>query len=168
MADIGKSTSAHSIQQTQSGRDNERLLRNWGNWLSSIDHPGPSGYGVQPMFREYVAGYRLSSGRMSPENPDKAARLDRIIAQLPSRDVHCLICHYVLRLSSRRAARLLSEVEDTRRNARNNRDKLNCTNRTYTAWLEEAFSNFDTIIMFASGIDLDHWDARFELRQKQI
>ena len=150
MADIGKSTSSHSAQ-THSGRDIIRLLNNWGNWISSLGDPCSSGVSSQPMFREYVAGYRSSSKSRTAESPDVAERLDRVMATMPIKDKACFILSYAMDLSDLKAIRFLKRYDE----AANMGGELTCSNKTYKVWLEKAEIDLATKIMFAEGFDLD-------------
>ncbi len=151
MADIGRSTAAHESRDTQSGRNLERLLRNWGNWVSCIPQPGSLEITLPPMFKDYVAGYRISTDGRTPENVDKAERLDRVLTTLADRDKACLILHYVMKLSDKKASSFLKRYDE----ANGYKDKYTCSDKTYASWLTIAENNAETKIMFAEGIDLD-------------
>lgn len=156
MAEIGRSTAAHTTGNTQSERDIERLLTNWGDFIAFLPGYLPAGYPVQPMFKEYVAGYNIETrSRRSPENVDAAEALDPILATLSERDISCLICAYVLRLSSRKAATLLSTVESHTHIQDSQRRKLKCNHSTYAEWLSTARVNAELRITYATGIELD-------------
>lgn len=150
MVDIGKSTSSHSAQN-QSERDLIRLLTNWGNWISSLSDPCTSGVAAQPMFREYVAGYRNSSESRTAENPDIAERLDGVIARMPIKCKACFILSYAMDLSDLKAIRFLKRYDE----ANHMNGELTCTNKTYKVWLGNAENDLAKKLTFAEGFSLD-------------
>jgi len=155
MADVGKSTTGHSKEDTESQRRIERMLVNWGNWLATVEQPGPGEYAIQPMFKEYIAGYRVVSERRSAEDAEKAEMLDRTLARLDEKDISCLICNYVLRFNSRQASRFLKEVEShvpgqPRRKGRS----VAVTDRGYVERLNVAVTNAEIAVAYATGLDL--------------
>ena len=147
MADIGKSTTVHTRNDTQSARYIERLLINWGDWQSYIKAPSSSGYGLQPMFKDYIAGYRDIKPSRACLYPDAAQSLDRTLSELSERDIMCLYCHYSLELSSRKAATLMCAIEDERSFGRK-RDKkrLRCNHTTFLKWIDVAIDNAEKLI----------------------
>lgn len=155
MADIGRSTAAHESRDTQSGRNLERLLRNWGNWVSCIPQPGSLEVTLPPMFKDYVAGYRISTDGRTPENVDKAERLDRVLTTLTDKDKACLVLGYVMRLSDRKSASFLTRYDEVNGYG----GKYKCTDKTFSSWLTTAENNAETKITFAEGIDLDREPA---------
>lgn len=138
MADVGRSTSAHAAPASASGRNVDRWLRNWGAWLASLPPDAMLAIPISPMFRAYIAGYRLISPRRSPEDVDAAEGMDMLVATLTPPHVACLICHYVLELSSRRAARLLVELDAERTASARPGPALGCGRQTYLSRLDEA------------------------------
>lgn len=144
MADIGKSTNAHT---SDTSIQLERMLENWGNWTAWLKDPSDLGIDMQPMFKEYVSGYRKSGASRRPECADSAELLDEYIARLDPRYMNCLIAHYVLRLSNVKAAQFMK-----RRDAeKGNTGYLSCSDVTYKKWLELAEANIENAI---DGLDI--------------
>lgn len=125
MADVGRSTATHSILWSSGGTPVViAQLENWGAWQICIEHP-LKGLPASPMFKEYVAGYREVASRPAYE-ADEAIAMDSLIARQPRRNVDLLIIRFILKMSSRAAARFLT------------RHGLECTHTTYRRWLEDA------------------------------
>ena len=108
MADIGGSTAAHISRHEINYPAGHECLDNWSAWYRSSDD-GTRGSIVQPMFREYMAGYREASELRSLYDEDYALECDRMMAKyLKAEEVDVVFIHYVHARPSRAAAKELA------------------------------------------------------------
>ena len=142
MADIGRSTVAH-IEEPDSALADLALV-NWGRWQQCLSNPLQDGINMSPTFREYVSKYPSElQERIFPSNTAAAEVLDAHIARMHKKHAYCLVLNYVLRQSSRNAARTLTYIS-----AKEDK-KLKCTYQTYLNWLNNAQSEIELL-----GIDI--------------
>lgn len=128
MADVGRSTAAHAEGNVESHAIVARL-ENWGAWQRSLPADGPGLYPAQPMFRDVVDRYRETFAK-DPYNATDAEELEAHISNnLSIRHMLCLQMRFILKLSSRRAAGLMS------------RQGHPCSHPTYLNWLDDAIDN---------------------------
>lgn len=105
--DVGRSTAAHVNRFELHYPHGNELLENWSAWYANGDRAEST---IQPMFREYLAGYReTSAGLRSIYDEDSALQADRLFAKHLTREQREVIfLHFVHRQPSRTAARNLA------------------------------------------------------------
>lgn len=134
MADVGRSTTTHAMLHSAAvGPEVINSLHNWGNWQLGMATP-MAGFPVSPMFREVISGYRESKAR-EPYDEEEAIIIDKLIAQLPSRDVCVLLLKYVNKRSSRQAAKVMTYLG------------TECSHTTYRRWVDLAEQRLEDFIL---------------------
>ncbi len=104
-------------------------LENWGAWQIALSDDGPKDVPLCPMFKDAVDRYRENKS-MPAFNSVDAELLEKKIAQhLGVRQQLCLQLRFIARISSRRAANLLS------------RGGYECSHTTYITWLDDAITH---------------------------
>ena len=125
MADVGRSTAAHAEGDVDTHAMLARL-ENWGAWQRSLPADGPGLYPPSPMFKDVVDRYRETFAP-SPYDADDAKVVEKLVADtLSIRHVFCLELRFILQISSRKAADIMS------------RQGHQCAHTTYRRWLDEA------------------------------
>lgn len=125
MADIGRSSAAHADGDAGTHEMLARL-ENWGSWQRSLPADGPSVYPRQPMFKDVIDRYRETFAP-SPYDMDDAEEIEALATRILSgREIRCMELRFILRVSSRRAAGIMS------------RQGHYCTHTTYLAWVDGA------------------------------
>jgi len=131
MADIGRSTAAHAEGQADTHAMVARL-ENWGSWQRSLPADGPGLFPRSPMFKDVVDRYRETFAP-SPYDCEDGEQIEALVARVLSiRQILCLQLRFIIRVSSRRAAGIISIQGHP------------CTHTTYRVWVEDAIYKLST------------------------
>ena len=143
MADVGRSTAAHAEGDVDTHAMLARL-ENWGAWQRSLPADGPGMYPPSPMFKDVVDRYRETFAP-SPYDADDAKVVEKLAAdELSIRHVLCLNLRFVLRISSRKAAGIMS------------RQGHPCTHTTYRVWVESAVNKLSIVELNRAPNELNY------------